>query len=178
MFLLTWLVPPAMDMARTYTRVGGRAQHLAGDLGDVALTLTPDELGQARLRSRLPPVQQPGHGPVAQQLEVLAFQVEAGQALADDGVLGGRSTSAIGRASELEEVGDLLAHAEVKAGHAAALVGQGRHGDPPPLALGPQQRRSGHAHIGEEDLRELRLAGDGDEGASLDPGQAHVDQEA
>jgi hypothetical protein len=49
--------------------------------------------------------------------------------------------------------------------------------DPPALALAADAGRVGHAHVGEEDLVELGLAGDLEERAHLDPGRLHVDEE-
>ena len=73
---------------------------------------------------------------------------------------------------------DLGARPEVQLGDGAPLVRERRHRDAPALVHRAERAVDGDAHVGEEDLVELLLAGDRLERPHFDAGQRHVDEQA
>jgi len=108
---------------------------------------------------------------------VVALDLEAdpgvGQALADHGILG----PAVALRG-LDDLAELTAEAHLLAeGGGAALEGERGQGDLPALTGGAQDVLLRRACAVEEDLAELRVAGDLDDGPDLDPFPLHGDQQ-
>jgi len=74
-----------------------------------------------------------------------------------------------------------VGHRRLRVGHAGdagALVREQEFGDLTALPLLAHQVAARHAQVGEEDLIQVVLAVDRDDGAHLDAGAAHLDQQA
>src|SRR5690606_21848919 len=144
------------------------AEHVHGQLAQLLVERRPVELGDQRLaaeRARRAPGQR-AQGVEAHDLEA---DVGPGEPLADPGVPGPAGAAGGGDDGvQLVAEGELLAE-----GRHAPLEREGAHGDLPALALAADDVGRRRAGAVEEDLVELAVPGDLDDGPHLDPRLAH-----
>ena len=183
--LLIWVVPPAMvserdDRRRSTHRwlVMFGAEHVERQRGEVLAQLRPHALGQAGRPERVTAVQRRRDRPLAQQLEVVDPHRDVAEPAQRRAVLERRPAvdDVVGQVGD--EVGQLDLHLRVQPRGTRPFVAQRRGGDLPSPVERAEQRVGGHPHVVEEHLREVGGSVQGDQRASLDAGQPHIDDQA
>src|SRR5262249_26892316 len=151
-----------------------RPEQLERELVQALRQVRPEELHQGRLRTGLLAALEPGQGAAVHQAHDLDVDPAARHLLADPRVAGAASRACQGH-DLLQR--DPLQHLLLEGEAGPALVRQcGERDLPAPVDLADDVR-PGNADGVEEDLAELRRAGELAEGADADPGALHVQDE-
>src|SRR5207247_1280822 len=178
---------PAHDRLRAGVEVGAaallvehrpRPEHLHRQLLEALVGLAAEHLLDRALDPRLPRAHEARQAPVADQAEQLHLDVRLREPLAVSRV-GERPPGGGMRARVAEQALEAPPDRalEGEGPHRPALVREDAHRDLPAGAGRAHHHLGRHAHVLEENLRELRLARDLLQGAHGDARAPHVDQE-
>src|SRR3954469_5951556 len=138
-----------------------QAEHRLGQRGQPLVRLAPGQLHPRTLRARDAGLQQCRQRPVVGEAQRLHLDPLACDGVADHRIVGGPATVGPRLLDQLDQLVDhALQLGRQREPERAALVQQGRHRHLPPVARLTQDRRARHAYVVEEDLVELRVAGD------------------
>src|SRR6266849_3608732 len=178
---------PPHDRLRAGVEVGAaallveqrpRPEHLHRQLLEALVGLAAEHFLDRGLDPRLPRAEKARQAPVADQAEQLHLDVRLREPLAVPRV-GERPPGGGMRARSAEQALEAPPDRalEGEGPYRPAFVREDAHRDLPAGAGRTHHHLGRHAHVLEEDLRELRVAGDLPQGAHADARAPHVDQE-
>jgi hypothetical protein len=176
-------VPASMVLPRLRScwyavQLRGRTEQRQRQLGQPLVGLGPVQLGQRPLGAGHAGLHQLGQRAVVGVAQPLQVDPQLCHPVTHQRVVGGAAAARVGLTGQADQLveGHLQAGGEGEA-ERPTFMQQGRHRHPPALPDLADEVLAGHADVGEEDLVELRVAGDLPQRPHLDAVGVHVHQQ-